>query len=158
MILVDPQAWVAAHDPLTVVPLRDPVVEAVGHGPRSGYVEAFWLPVLGPSAVVAARHLSARLEGSPEGVTVSLTVLARQLGLGAGTGRNAPVIKSLARLTVFGLARSEGDVFALRLAFPPLARRHLRRLSPQLIEAHRVLTEAPLRTDDIAAVAHATRC
>jgi hypothetical protein len=155
MVVVDPQAWVAGHDPLTVVPLRDPVVEAVGHGPRSGYVESFWLPILGPSAVVAARHLSARLEASPEGVTVSLAVLARQLGLGAGTGRNAPLVKSLARLTVFGLARAEGDVYALRLAFPPLARRHLRRLAPQLVEAHRVLTEAPPRTSNIA---HAARC
>ena len=158
MVVVDPQTWVAGHDPLMVVPLRDPVVEAVGHDPRSGYVESFWLPILGPSAVMAARHLSAQLEDSPEGVTVSLAELARQLGLGAGTGRNAPLIKSLARLTVFGLARSEGDVYALRLAFPPLARRHLRRLAPQLVEAHRLLTEAPARTSGIAAVANATRC
>ncbi|MEW6473156.1 MAG: hypothetical protein AB1679_12870 [Actinomycetota bacterium] len=158
MVVVDPQTWVARHDPLTVVPLRDPVVEAVGHDPRSAYVESFWTPILGPSAVMAARHLSARLEDSPEGVTVSLAVLARQLGLGAGTGRNAPHIKSLARLTVFGLARTEGDVYALRLAFPPLARRHLRCLTPQLVEAHRLLTEGPPGTSDIAAVAHAARC
>lgn len=158
MVVIDPQTWVTTHDPLTVVPLRDPVVEAVGHAPRSVYVESFWLPILGPSAVMAARHLSARLEDAPEGVRVSLAVLARQLGLGAGTGRNAPLIKSLARLTIFGLAVPEGDVYALRLAFPPLARRHLRRLAPQLVEAHRLLTEGPPRTSDIAAVTHAARC
>jgi hypothetical protein len=158
MVVIDPQTWVARHDPLTVVPLRDPVVEAVGHDPRSTYVESFWTPILGPSAVMAARHLSVQLEDSPEGFTVSLAVLGRQLGLGAGTGRNATLIKSLARLTVFGLARSEGDVYALRLAFPPLARRHMRRLTPQLVEAHRLLTEGLPRTNDIAGVAHATRC
>ena len=158
MVVIDPQTWVAGHDPLMVVPLRDPVVEAVGHDPRSAYVESFWTPILGPSAVMAARHLSGRLEGSPEGVTVSLAVLARQLGLGAGTGRNAPLIKSLARLTVFGLARSEGDVYALRLSFPPLARRHLRRLAPQLVEGHRLLTEGPVRTRDMAPAADAARC
>ena len=157
MVVIDPQTWVASHDPLTVVPLRDPVVEAVGHDPRSAYVELFWLPILGPSAVMAARHLSARLEDAPGGITASLAVLARQLGLGAGTGRNAPLIKSLARLTVFGLARAEGDVYALRLAFPPLARRHLRRLAPQLVEAHCLLTEAPARTGDITAVPRAAR-
>ena len=158
MVVIDPQTWVTTHDPLTVVPLRDPVVEAVGHEPRSVYVESFWLPILGPSAVMAARHLSARLEDAPEGVTVSLAVLARQLGLGAGTGRNAPLIKSLARLTIFGLAVPEGDVYALRLAFPPLARRHLRRLAPQLVEAHRLLTAAQAPTSDLAAVAQAARC
>jgi hypothetical protein len=158
MVVIDPQTWVTTHDPLTVVPLRDPVVEAVGHEPRSVYVESFWLPILGPSAVMAARHLSARLEDAPEGVRVPLAVLARQLGLGAGTGRNAPLIKSLARLTIFGLAVPEGGVYALRLAFPPLARRHLRRLAPQLVEAHRLLTEAPAPTSDLAAVAQAARC
>lgn len=71
---------------------------------------------------------------------------------------NAPLIKSLARLTVFGLARSEGDVYALRLAFPPLARRHLRRLAPHLFEAHRLLTEAPPPASEIAAVAQVGRC
>jgi hypothetical protein len=83
MVVTDPQTWVANHDPLTVVPLHDPVVEAVGHDPRSAYVESFWTPILGPSAVMGARHLSAQLEDAPEGVTVSLVVLARQLGLGA---------------------------------------------------------------------------
>jgi hypothetical protein len=158
MLVADPQTWLAGHDPMTIVPLRDPVVEAVGHDPRSAYVESFWLPILGPSTVVAARHLSARLEVAPGGVTLSLALLAQQLGLGTGTGRNAPLIKSLARLTVFGLAIPKGDAYALRLAFPPLARRHLRRLAPQLVEAHRLLTEAPARNGDIEAVAQAGRC
>lgn len=29
----------------------DPVIDQLGHDPRSAYVERFWLPVLGPSGV-----------------------------------------------------------------------------------------------------------
>jgi hypothetical protein len=147
-MVVDPQTWLACHDPLKVVPLRDPVVEAAGHEPRSPYVESFWLPVVGPSAVVTARRLAAWLEESPQGVSVSLAVLAHQLGLGTGTGRNAPLVKTLARLTIFGLAVVRDDVYAMRLAFPSLTRRHLRRLPSQLMQAHGPLTDGcPIRPD-----------
>jgi len=33
---------------LTIRAWEDPVVDALGHDPRSEYVERFWLPVLGP--------------------------------------------------------------------------------------------------------------
>jgi hypothetical protein len=135
-MVLDPQTWLTGQDPLRVVALRDPAVEAVGHDPRSGYVEAFYLGILGPAAVVAARHLAARLEASPDGFAVPPAALARQLGLGTGTGRNAPLTKTLARLARFGLAAVGDDAYALRLAFPPLARRHLRRLPPHLVVAH----------------------
>lgn len=36
-------------DVITIEAWRDPVVEALGHDPRSLYVETFWLPVLGPT-------------------------------------------------------------------------------------------------------------
>ena len=29
-------------------PWLDPVIDELGHDPRSAYVETFWLPVLGP--------------------------------------------------------------------------------------------------------------
>ena len=34
---------------LAIRPWPDPVIDAVGHDPRSSYVEHFWLGVLGPS-------------------------------------------------------------------------------------------------------------
>ena len=141
MVVLDPQTWLTSHDPLRVVPLRDPLVEAAGHDPRSPYVESFWLPVVGPSALVTARHFGAWLEESPEGFSVSLAVLAHQLGLGTGTGRNSSLVKTLVRLSTFGLAVVRGDAYAMRLAFPSLARRHLRRLAPHLVEAHCLITE-----------------
>lgn len=139
MVLLDPRTWLTSQDPLRVVALPDPAVEAVGHEPRSRYVEVFYLGILGPSAVVTARHLAARLEASPDGFAVPLAVLARQLGLGAGTGRNAPLTKTLARLAGFGLAAVRDDAYALRLAFPLLADGHLRRLPPHLVVAHELM-------------------
>jgi len=136
MIPPDPQTWLAGHDLLRVVALRDPAVEQAGHHPCSTYVEVFYLGFLGPSAVVAARRLSSWLELSPEGFTVPATVLARQLGLGTGGGRHAPLTKTLARLVKFGLAEVVGEHYAVRLAFPFLNPRQVRRLTPQLAAAH----------------------
>ena len=36
----------------------DPVVDELGHDPRSTYVERFWLPVLGPSTVWFLRRVA----------------------------------------------------------------------------------------------------
>ena len=47
--------WLIGHDPLHITPLADPVVDSLGFDPRSAYVEHFWLGVLGPSAIWAAR-------------------------------------------------------------------------------------------------------
>ena len=97
--------WVVEHDPVPVTALRDPVVEALGYDARSEYVETYWLAVLGPSCVLAARRLNAWLEPESEGFTVPLAEFARSLGLGAGTARHAPVVRTLARLVDFGIAR-----------------------------------------------------
>lgn len=51
------QTWLATHDPLRLVPLNDPVIDTVGHQPRSTYAETYWLPVIGPSALWALRRL-----------------------------------------------------------------------------------------------------
>ena len=43
---------------LTIQPWPDPVIDTVGHDPRSAYVETFWLPTLGPTALLLLRHLA----------------------------------------------------------------------------------------------------
>ena len=35
---------------LAVRPWPDPVIDALGHDPRSAYVEQYWLGILGPSS------------------------------------------------------------------------------------------------------------
>ena len=136
---VDVQTWLTTHDPLRIVPLIDPVIETVGHEPRGTYAETYWLPVIGPSALWALRRLSAWADADRTGVEVALADLAHELGLGGGTGRNAPMVRTLARLVVFQMAQideSRGALAVLRLV-PPLAQRHLRRLPDRLVERHR---------------------
>jgi hypothetical protein len=36
---------------LTILPWPDPLLDTIGHDPRSLYAETFWLPVLGPTTV-----------------------------------------------------------------------------------------------------------
>ena len=159
MFILDPQTWLTEQDPLRIVALRDPAVEACGHDPRSSYVELFYLGMLGPSAVVAARRLAAWLDASPDGVVVPPALLAHQLGLGTGTGRNAPLIKTLFRLTRFGLAAVRDDRYAMRLAFPTLSPRQVHRLPPNLLEAHRRIdTRPPSNSTDNGAAIEPARC
>lgn len=40
---------------IDVVPWDDPVIDALGHPPRSTYVERFWLSILGPTACEVSR-------------------------------------------------------------------------------------------------------
>src|SRR5215212_8088923 len=74
---------------LQVRPWPDAVIDAVGHDPRSTYVERFWLGVLGPSTTWLLRRLAAGLEASPAGFELPLVDTARALGLG-GDGRHSP--------------------------------------------------------------------
>ena len=139
----DAQTWLANHDPLRIVPLIDPVIETVGHQPRSIYAETYWLPVIGPSALWALRRLSTWAEANSEGVEISLADLAHELGLGGGTGRNAPVVRTLARLVVFQMAQIDEcrDALAVLRLVPPLARRHLCRLPDHLVVRHQAELE-----------------
>ncbi len=130
------QTWIVDHDPVPVVILDDPVIEAVGFAPESRYAETYWLPVLGPSALWALRRLSALLAMRPSGITVPMGMLSSELGLGGNGGRHAPGVRALGRLVLFGLAEVRGDELAVRRKVPPLASRQLRRLPAHLADAH----------------------
>ncbi|MCU1490049.1 MAG: hypothetical protein JWM85_1454 [Acidimicrobiaceae bacterium] len=114
----------------------DPVIDRLGHDPRSPYVERFWLPVLGPSTTFFLRHLAIGLERSPSGYDLSVQDAARALGLGDRSGRNAPFARTLARAIDFEMARLHGDLLEVRRRMPPLARRHLLRLPESLQAEH----------------------
>ena len=45
---------------IRVMPWPDPVLDVIGHDPRSWYAETFWLPTLGPTALLLLRHLADR--------------------------------------------------------------------------------------------------
>ncbi len=71
---------------LRVTPWPDPVLDVLGHDPRSWYAETFWLPTLGPTALLLMRHLADRFERTPDGVELPVADTAAALGLGARRG------------------------------------------------------------------------
>lgn len=122
---------------LWVEPWADPLLESMGHDPRSAYVERFWLPVLGPSAVWLLRHLAAELEAHPGGTTIDTTDTARALGVGGRGGRNSPFLRSVERIVTFGMARQIAEThLQVRTAMAPLTQRQLQRLPTALQRDH----------------------
>jgi len=145
--------WLAAHDPLHVVPLADPVVEALGYDPRSAYPELFWLPILGPSTLWTLRRVAAGFDAHPDGFDLPLGRLGSELGLTGGVTRNGPTARTINRLVEFDMAKVVGDNLAVRRKLPPLCRRHVLRLPDHLAERHRALLEAALHNSERERVA-----
>lgn len=133
------RTWAAAHDPLPVAALADPVVEGVGYRWNDPYVETFWLPSLGPSATWTWRRLAALAEAAPGGVTVPLDQLAAELGISHRGGAHSTVCRSLGRLVAFYAADVTADRFLVRTALPPLTARQADRLPAHLRGAHRLV-------------------
>lgn len=128
--------WISEHNPLPVVAHDEPSDAADGFDPRSSYVETYWLAVLGPSSIMAARRMADWLDGQPSGIVIGLEEFGQSLGLGNGSGRAAPVVRTLDRLVMFGFAQIAWDAYALRRTVPPLPARHRRRLPGYLLEQH----------------------
>ncbi len=142
-----PPSAAAEQLSLAVRPWPDGVIDALGHDPRSSYVEQFWLGILGPSTTWLLRRLAAGLDASPAGFDLSLADTARALGLGTKGGRHSPFMRALGRCCQFGLAEARADgVLAVRRKVPPLNRRQLLRLPPSLQAAHEEWQRQQLRT------------
>ena len=127
---------------IRVEAFRDPVCDALGFDPRHPYFEFCYVPIIGPSSAWLVRRLVAGLEGNPHGYELELSALSRDLGLGEGTGRHAPMRRTLDRVARFGLARWIDDrTYQVRRRVPPLTSRQLGRLGPVPLAVHRRLTE-----------------
>jgi len=132
-------SWLSARSAIEVIPIRHPVIEALGHHPTSDYAERFWLPVIGPSALWAHRRLTSGFAADRSGYQLDLSSLGREIGLGAGTGRNSPIVRTLARLVDFHLAEIIDDRLGVYTSLPPLTRRQTDRLPDHLAQRHRAL-------------------
>jgi hypothetical protein len=123
---------------ITIKPWLDPVVDVLGHDPRSRYVETFWLPTLGPTAVLLLRHLADRFDRTPEGLELTVADTSHALGVGQRDGASSPIVRTLRRLVQFDLACEDpmSDLIAVRRTIPPVASRHLRRLPPEVQAQH----------------------
>ncbi len=107
---------------LLIKPWNDPVVDTLGHDPRSRYVETFWLPTLGPTALLLLRHLADRFDRTPDGVELTVSDTSHALGLGQRDGDSSPLVRTLRRLTQFDLACEDpmSDTVAVRRNVPPV--------------------------------------
>ncbi|MEZ5243809.1 MAG: hypothetical protein R2707_01835 [Acidimicrobiales bacterium] len=138
MSLADPQV-----EQVYVRNWDDPIVDRLGHDPRSGYVEQFWLGILGPSTIWLLRHCRHELDRSPNGFVLDLGDAAGALGLGHNGGRNSPLARSIARACRFDAARAVGEgQLDVRRRLPPLNRGQLARLPPLLQRRHQAFLEA----------------
>lgn len=121
---------------------RDALTEEHGFPMIGEYVEKFWLPVVGPSAMWLARKLVCLMPGSA-GVDreVDMEALATSIGIQPGLYVNAPATKSIYRLIRFGMARREDDTIDIRSHVghvpPALARRFPEALRVE-VEARRL--------------------
>jgi hypothetical protein len=122
---------------IAVEPWTDPVVDQLGHDPRSHYVERFWLATLGPSTVWLLRRLADGLDHQPEGFSLDLQDTARSIGVGLRGGRSSPFFRSVDRSCRFGAARFVAqDTLAVRRKLPPLNQRQVARLPTALQREH----------------------
>ena len=134
---------------LHVTAWADPVLERVGHDPRSTYVEQFWLGILGPSTTWLLRRLADGLESRPDGYDLTLEDTARSLGLGMKGGRHSPFVRALVRACQFRLTEVVGsEGLAVRTKLPSLSRHQLERLPPALQDAHRSWEARARQTPD----------
>jgi hypothetical protein len=141
---------------LEVASWPDPVLDRLGHDPRSPYVERFWLPVLGPSCLLLVRRMSAELERRPDGFRLESASWARELGVGMKGGRHGPFWRAVERACRFGAARRNGERLVVRRRLPPLSARQVERLPESLRAAHLEWTAAQLERPRRATVARWT--
>lgn len=132
------------HDTVAVRTWLDPVVDNLGHDPRSPYVERFWLAVLGPSCLLLLRRLAHGLEQSPDGFEFVSAQWAAEMGLAKKGGRNGPFWRALERGCRFRAMQRNGDVLAVRRRLPPLSSRQAARLPSHLGLEHQAWLEHQL--------------
>jgi hypothetical protein len=143
---------------LTIKPWPDPLLDTLGHDPRSSYVETFWLPTLGPTAVLLLRHLADQFDLHPGGIELPVADTSQALGLGQRDGNSSPIVRTLTRLGQFDLACDDGrGMVAVRRNLPPINSRHLKRLPAHLQSQHARWAEAKLAEPPLAAARRRAR-
>ena len=117
---------------LAIVAFSDPVIDRIGHGPDSPYIEECWLAITGPSSTMLWRRMArVALEAGPTPLVIETTDLLASVGLGESLARSGMGARAMARVAQFDLARPTGRddaVLAVRIALPTLCDRQVHRL------------------------------
>ncbi len=130
---------------ITIQPWNDPVIDQIGHDPRSIYAEQFWLSILGPSASWFLRRVADGFDSYPDGFELDLAEAAQALGLAWAPGSQSVFARTMARVVQFGAAHPLGSqTMIIRRRLPSLTRRQLERLPESLRMAHASWAEAQL--------------
>ena len=139
---------------LAIVAFPDPVIERLGHGPDSPYIEECWLGITGPSATLIWRRMArVALEAGPGPLIIDVTDLLRSVGLGDSLGHSGLGARAMARVVQFDLARQagrDGGVMAVRTALPSLCDRQVCRLPLSARLYHEVTVQAQMARPDPA--------
>jgi len=122
-------------------PWVDPLVDRLGIGVRSPYVERVWLGVLGPSSTWALRRLGGLASENPAGVEIDLAAIAAELGLGRSMSPSSRLMRSIERLQRFGIARWSGDELFVRTYVDLVPCRLVGRLAVSARESHRLVAD-----------------
>jgi hypothetical protein len=143
---------------LQVRPWTDEVLDRLGHDPRDAYCERFWLPLLGPSAILLTRQLADRLEQQPAGFPLATDDASRSLGLGPPLGRRSAFNRTMHRLVQFKLLHREiDDVVLVKRRLPTLTRNQIERLPDSVRVAHDEWTTAVVTTPALPVVRERAR-
>ncbi len=133
-------------DTLRICPWPDELIDGLGFDPRSGYVETYWLAILGPSTTWLMRRLVAGLDLQPDGYTISLAETAKALGLSDRGARKSPFLRAVSRTIKFELAVATApEVLTIRRKVPPLSQRQVDHLPSSLQASHRRWQENQLQ-------------
>jgi hypothetical protein len=131
-----PDAATPTIPALRVRPWADPVLDRLGHDPRDSYAR-FWLPLLGPSALLFSRLLAERFDESPAGFELDVEDAARSLGLGAPSGRRSAFHRTVSRLAQFRVVHLDTtDELLVRRRLPGLTRTQVMKLPSSVRLAH----------------------
>jgi len=98
------------------------------------YCRTFWLPVLGPTALLALERLADAV-GPRMNAEVHLDWLGRELGVGGVDSRNSTIIRAMCRLEQFEMVVPK-SALAVRTTVPTLTAKALAGLPIHLRVAH----------------------
>ena len=130
------------HGRMMITPWHDESVSQHGFPTLSRYVEWYWLPILGPTALLALRRMVSAFEWYSNGYESHVEELASSLGLTYTEGTHNPFTRAVSRLMYFGVVRGTAHSLAVRTHLPLVPTTHLQRLHPGLRASHDVFVSA----------------
>ena len=130
------------HGRMMITPWHDAALRDHGFPTLSRYVEWYWLPILGPTALLALRRMASAFEWYSNGYECHVEELASSLGLTYTDGTHNPFTRAVSRLMYFGVVRGTAHSLDVRTHLPIVPHAHLTRLHPGLQASHDVFVSA----------------